>query len=117
MDLVIYFPDLIDINRNWHAYYKEQDWSLLDGYLGTPDWRTLLEESNPDRRIQVLTELFESQLRKIGYNYTSPQRIKSVKGVPLYRIIFASRSEFARDVWDDVARKDRGGQSSFPWKS
>lgn len=117
MDLVIFFPDLIDMNRNWSAYYKKQDWSLLDGYLGTSDWRSLLEESNPDKRIDVLTKLFESQLKKIGYNYTSPQRIKSIKGIPLYRIIFASRSEFGRDVWEDVARKDRGGQSSFPWSA
>jgi three-Cys-motif partner protein len=33
-DLIIFFPDRLDANRNWHAYYWENPDSNLDGVLG-----------------------------------------------------------------------------------
>lgn len=114
-DLIIYFPDAIDMIRNWKAYYMGQEQSNLDRYLGTKIWRDSLVETNRNKHIEILRSIYEDQLASLGYEFTSPLRVNSKEGRPLYRLIFASRRAVARGIWERTVLRNRSGQSSFDW--
>lgn len=112
-DLVIFFPDHVSMIRNWKAYFFGQEQSKLDAFLGTKEWRSRILESNTDSHIDIFRSIYENQLGKLGYEFTSPHRIKSQSNRPIYRLMFASREKLGREIWERVLLKDRGGQSSF----
>lgn len=114
-DLIIFFPDHLDALRNWSHYYLDQEQSNLDCFLGTDSWRGLLSESNSSRHPEILRQLYEGQLKTLGYKHFDYQRISAKGNRPLYRLIFASGHKMGLRIWRNVAGKDLGGQSSFGW--
>ncbi|MBP7049581.1 MAG: three-Cys-motif partner protein TcmP [Phycisphaerae bacterium] len=109
-DLVIFFPDRIDALRNWDEYYLRDPDSNLDRCLGPgADWRSLLDAAPTDRRAEVLRNLYVDQIRSLGYCEFEYQRI-SMKGHPLYILIFCSRNKLAAKLWQGVSIKESDNQ-------
>ena len=113
-DLIIFFPDRLDILRNWKHYYYSDPNSKLDRHLGVgSDWRPILDNAPPNNRAEVLREFYVKRLKqKLGYRYVEHERIPS-RGRPLYYLIFCSRSELGAKFWREISWKKPDGQRTF----
>lgn len=117
VDLVILFADQMDIVRNV-ALYAEQPESNLDRVLG-PDsswrkaWKTLTDHS-PSAISKLFTKIFKQQLMdRLGYVFTDDLVLKNSKGDPIYRLVYASKSDRGLDFWKKITAKERGGDLLF----
>jgi three-Cys-motif partner protein len=115
VDLIIFFPDHLDALRNWEAYYADDPESNLDLFLGTGEWRTRKAQTPPDRWVDVLREIYEAQLRKLGYTEFEYERIRRTDGRPLYRLIFCSRDKAGGKIWRGISHRSPDGQGQFQW--
>lgn len=113
VDLIIFFPDHLDALRNWEAVYQDDPNSNLDTVLGTKQWRERLTSSPQQRWADVLTRVYEEQIRRLGYSYFAHERISMPGGRFLYKLIFCSRSQAGGTIWRNIARKLPDGQSTF----
>ena len=116
VDLLILFPDAVDILRNLDTYRSQED-SNLDQFLGRDsNWRRELDElagAEPSKVRQMFTTLYKSQLEKHAkYKVFGEEVIKGPQG-PLYRLIFASKHEKGSEFWEKVTKKEHGGQKRF----
>jgi three-Cys-motif partner protein len=117
VDLFILFADNMDIVRNV-ALYASQDESNLDRVLGPDcDWRSAwrnLDNHNPSNVARLFVELYKRQLAdKLGYTYSADEPIKNSKNTPIYRLVFASKSQMGLDFWQKTASKERLGNRLF----
>ncbi len=112
VDLIIYFPDRVDVLRNW-GRYEELENSELDRFLGGVSWREKKKATAPGHWVELLTALYVGQIKKLGYIEFEQERIKSSEGNPLYKLIFCSRDPAGGKIWRNVARKKPSGQDSF----
>lgn len=111
VDLIIFFPDRIDALRNWERYYKDKPDSNLDAVLGPGvEWRSQLENAND--RAAKLTEMYESQLDKLGYHYRTTRRVM-YEGKRLYKLIFCSKDPMGLQIWENTGRVHADGQREF----
>jgi three-Cys-motif partner protein len=112
LDLIILFADRMDLERNVEAYYYPQRGSKLDQFLGEKsDWRTQwdrLANRDEGRVRQLFAEIYLKQLREIGYKFSRTRPIESERG-PLYRLVYASKSELGLKFWDIAEHEDLGG--------
>ncbi|HEY7120544.1 MAG TPA: three-Cys-motif partner protein TcmP [Tepidisphaeraceae bacterium] len=115
IDLIIFFPDHIDALRNWRAYYADNPESNLDLVLGTGEWRERKASTPRDRWVDVLRQLYEEQLRRLGYIEFHYERICRPDGRHLYRLIFCSRHPIGGQIWTGTSSKKPDGQGHFPW--
>jgi three-Cys-motif partner protein len=113
-DLIVFFPDRVDILRNWKHYYYSDRNSKLDRHLGVGSgWRSVLDNAPPDNRVEVLRKFYVQRLKQnLGYQHVEHERISS-KGHPLYCLIFCSRSNLGAKFWREISRKKPGGQQTF----
>jgi len=115
-DLIIFFPDQLDILRNWATYYLENPNSNLDLYLGPgADWRTLLLNAAPARYGELILNLYQEQIGKLGYKCFEYERIHDTQNRPLYRLIFCSKHSRGAKLWNDISLKKPDGQREFDW--
>jgi len=115
VDLIIFFPDHIDALRNWRAYYADNPESNLDLVLGTGEWRDRKAATPPHRWVDVLRELYEVQLRRLGFSEFHYERICREDHRPLYRLIFCSRSKAGGKIWSGTSSKKPDDQRHFEW--
>jgi three-Cys-motif partner protein len=115
VDLIIFFPDHVDAIRNWKAYYADNPESNLDLVLGTNEWRARKEATSPDRWIDMLREMYEAQLKRLGFKEFYYERICRDDNRPLYRLIFCSRSEAGGNIWKKTTLKKPNDQRHFEW--
>ncbi len=112
-DLIIFFPDRLDILRNWQAYYWENPDSNLDAVLGADsNWREAILSVADSRRLQAFLDLYVGQIKKLGYRCFEWEPIPS-EGRRLYWLIYCSRSNVGAKIWRRVSEKKPGGQRSF----
>lgn len=112
-DLIIFFPDRIDAHRNWRAYYWLDPNSNLDAVLGPDsDWRHVILDAPESQRPAKFRELYEQQIRRLGYTEFEYEGIPSNRN-RLYWLIFCSRHRAGRDIWRGVSEKKRDGQRTF----
>lgn len=112
-DLIIFFPDHSDILRNWLKYYYDNPESNLDRYLGAGvDWRTMIETVPRHRLCDKFLELYQGQIKKLGYRHFDYERISTDRG-PLYRLIYASRNQVGLRIWRGVAQRKPDRQNTF----
>lgn len=113
-DLIIFFPDYLDVLRNWECNYLWNPDSNLDRCLGPgADWRALIDNVPPEARADCLRDLYVSQIRdKLGYSEFEYERI-SFGGHRLYVLIFCSRHPIAAKLWRRVSGKKPDGQRTF----
>jgi three-Cys-motif partner protein len=109
-DMIVFFPDHMDAVRNWEEHYLEDSNSNLDRCLGSgANWRSFLDATPIDRLAEVLRKLYVDQIRSLGYCEFDYQRI-SMKGHPLYILIFCSRSKLAAKLWRRISAKESDNQ-------
>jgi three-Cys-motif partner protein len=115
-DLIIFFPDRLDILRNWKYYYYSDPNSKLDRHLGVgSNWRDVLDEAPPNKRVEELRKFYVGRLKeKLRYPYVEYERIPS-EGRPLYYLVFCSRSEVGAKFWREICAKKQGGQRTWPF--
>lgn len=113
-DLIIYFPDRVDALRNWHAYYWDDEPSNLDRFLGPDsDWRARLKAApTGQQKVKALLEIYERQIRKLGYTEFEWEAIPST-GQRLYWLIYCSRVPIGAKIWRGISRTKPDQQRTF----
>jgi three-Cys-motif partner protein len=104
MDLLIYFPEDIDLERNWRL--KER----TDRYMPSgADWLTAVNAA-PRNRGRVFREIYEDGLkRQLGLKVGVPKAIRA-HNREIYKLLYASPHEKGLEVWEHARRVDPGGQ-------
>lgn len=107
MDLIINFPMGMSINRNLHKWVENES-SALDDFFGNRKWRDIYEQELGMARqcIRPFLDLYEQGLAELGYRVGDVREIpiRSQRGVPLYYLVFASRSDLGDKFWNNAAR-------------
>ena len=109
VDLLILFPDAVDVLRNVETYLPRLN-SNLDEVLGADsNWR---EEwlaaggNDASKSRQLFASIYKRQLAKHAkYVVFGEEVIKGPQG-PLYRLLFASKHEKGLEFWDKVTKKE-----------
>lgn len=109
MDLVIHFPTA-DIKRNLGQNENTARW--LDEALGTNEWRTKVGSSTD---VAVLIDLFKKQLATLGYKSQNvrSEPIKNSQNLPLYYLVYASKSDRGDKIWQSITKNAPSGQRGF----
>jgi three-Cys-motif partner protein len=104
IDCLIYFPEDIDLERNWRL--KER----TNRYMPTgTDWQTAVN-SAPRNRGRIFREIYEDGLkRQLGLKVGVPKPIRA-RGREIYKLLYASPHEKGLEVWEHARRVDPGGQ-------
>jgi three-Cys-motif partner protein len=114
VDLIIFFPDHVDIMRNWQGIYHEQTESNLDRFLGGIPWRDEIAKSHPDQWAATFLRLYKEQIKSLGYgHFGDDKRIALPNNRFLYKLIFCSKHQLGARLWNDVSRKERDGQGKL----
>jgi three-Cys-motif partner protein len=117
VDFVVLFADAIDINRNLERVYRQDPNSKLDQVLG-PDneWRTKLDDlPNPNHvnKRKLFADIYKNQLEKhLGYKYFD-EKVMTCRGVPLYRLVYASRNKLGLEFWKEAVKQESSGQRNL----
>lgn len=116
-DLLILFPDAVDVNRNIETYLPQPN-SNLDLVLG-PDskWRDKWKELGSCDGLntrRIFAKLYREQLRQLGYS-SFGDKVISRRGNPLYRLVFASKDKTALKFWHEALKGDVRNQRQLPF--
>lgn len=114
-DLIIFFPDRLDLLRNATEYYFSDPDSNLDHALGTQDWRRVWDGTPESRRAQTMRSLYVDRLRVLGYREFDYEPVPAT-GRRLYWLVFASRHPRGVDIWRRVATRKPDGQRTFDFE-
>jgi three-Cys-motif partner protein len=118
LDALVLFPDAMDLGRGLPYYLRPDRGGKLDRCFGIGSeerWREVAKASwHPE---SALRELYEEQMRKLLALKVGRPRTISRFGtkMPLYRLVFGSRSQKGIDIWDDICRRSRDDQYEFPF--
>jgi three-Cys-motif partner protein len=116
VDLLILFPDAVDVVRNLELYFQSEN-SKLDLVLGQGSNWKLKFKALGNAGGQQVRELFEDiyidQLKALaGYKFFGSKVINGDKG-PLYKLVYASKDERGLDFWNKSIEKGLSGQLQF----
>ncbi len=112
-DLIIFFPDRLDILRNWEVYYWDNPSSNLDRVLGPgADWRGLRDNTPRQRWVEAFLKLYRHQIEKLGYTEFEYEPIPN-SGQRLYWLIFCSKSKAGSKIWRGISQKKPNNQTTF----
>jgi three-Cys-motif partner protein len=104
MDVLALFPTAMDLGRNFVYYRNSPSGKKVDDYMGC-EWRHLVD-ANPKHAEHDLRVLYEQRMtRLLDFRIGHPKGVFRTK-VPLYHLIFGSKSEFGMKLWNDVNRRD-----------
>lgn len=111
MDLIVHFPTA-DIKRNLEQHRNTRAW--LTEALGTSSWTAELTSMTDVGR---LIDVFKKQLSLLGYGSNSVRSapIKNNQNLPLYYLIFASKSEQGDKIWQKITKNAANGQRGMGW--
>lgn len=109
-DLIVLLADNMDALRNWKAYYDSNPQSSLDRFLGTSAWRDAFKRIPEDRHAQVLRELYQEQLKTLGFNFFEFETVQNSADRDIYKLLYASRVEMGAKIWRGISAVDEGGQ-------
>lgn len=115
VDLLILFPDAVDILRNVKHVYFDQPESNLDLVLGPDlDWREKYKQfksrEGKDQR-KLFVDIYKQQLQRLaGYDYFADEVIRGPSG-PLYRLVYATKHQRGIDFWNKSVKKELSGQT------
>jgi len=116
VDLLILFPDAMDIDRNVNQYYYSRKSDRLDLAMGDDgEWRTVWDEVRErpaEARRQAMVEHYLNRLSNLGYRNYDAHAIGR-GGAPLYRIVFASKDPLGLKLWKVAVSEDLYGQRSL----
>jgi hypothetical protein len=107
----------MDLGRGLPYYLRPGRGGKLDRCFGVGSeelWRERAKASGHPE--SALRELYEEQMRtKLTLKVGRPRTISRFgTNMPLYRLVFGSRSQKGIDIWDDICRRSRDEQIEFP---
>jgi three-Cys-motif partner protein len=122
LDLIVHYPQT-GLNRSMPAASRQQATTQVDRFFGGGEWRQVYEahcrgeESFLHRH---LMDHYKAKLSSLGYRETrrddevglEPAMLNE-KGVPLYRLLFASKHPLGVGFWRKITRKDPHGQRNL----
>jgi hypothetical protein len=114
MDVLMLFPDEMDLGRGLAYYLREGGGAKLDRYYppGT-DWRGVAKASAhpPSALRRLYEERMETLLGfKIGHAKTVSMGQRA-----LYRLVFGSRDPLGIKIWNNICTRTRGEQYELPF--
>jgi spore photoproduct lyase len=124
IDLIITFPEGMDIKRNLSKYMK-QSHGILDDYIGDEDWRQLfpkdvkgINQLTSTHIEENLIGYYRKNLGKLSYKeIRSGDEIlirSSQKNLPLYYLLFASKHPLGHTFWNKISKISPTGQIKLP---
>jgi three-Cys-motif partner protein len=128
LDFLIHFP-IGAIKRNL-SKWQENDYGILDDFLGTREWRDKVLDFRKGRTLTLLLEIYKRQLMKVGFPeaglITGDSRdnlwaslpavsVKNTKAVELYVLILASKHPIGQKIWNNLITIDASGQKIIKW--
>lgn len=113
MDVLMLFPDAMDLGRGLSSYLENGD--KLDRCFGTSAWRREVAE-NPAHAPAALRAFYEKRMRTmLDFEVGRPKTIQSAgTQAPLYCLIFGSRNALGIKIWEEVCRRTRHEQYELP---
>jgi len=114
MDLIIYYSQM-GITRSAPKEIESPNICAIDRFFGGKEWRDIYKNSEKAFLHRNLIDHYKSNLKKLGFceiETYEPREINS-KNSPLYRLIHASKHEFAVKLWNESVKKDVYGQKSL----
>lgn len=105
-DILLNIPTGTDIKRNLHNYLVQSGAdAALTRYLGSDEWKNVPTNS-PSNFCRGLLELYETQLRRLGYNFVGNlQQVTTPGNVPLYYLFYASKHKLGEKFWNDTLKR------------
>jgi three-Cys-motif partner protein len=104
VDLLVHVS-VQDLQRNLERYLAEEN-GPLDRFA--PGWRTMvdLRQSQPAVRAGIITH-WSNSLERLGLPRANHAELVAgtTKNQRLYWLMFASRSDFAKRLWEDISGK------------
>ena len=115
VDLFIHFP-IGAIRRNL-PNWRENDFGILDEFLGTSVWRNDIENLRQGKTLSTLLKLYEKQLSNAGFpieglRMASSDKtvfsslpvvsVRNTQEVELYTLVLASKNGIAQKIWNSV---------------
>jgi three-Cys-motif partner protein len=128
IDFLIHFP-IGAIKRNI-SKWKENDYGVLDDFLGTGEWRDKVPDFKKGKTLTLLLEIYKRQLMKIGFPEDGLKTkdshenlwaslpavsVRNTKAVELYVLILASKHPIAQIIWSHLLNIDADGQRTIKW--
>jgi len=114
MDVLLLFPDEMDLGRGLPYYLRKLGGAKLDRYFPpATDWRSVATASpHPS---SALRQLYEERMKTLlGFRIGHTKTV-SMGRRALYRLIFASRAKLGIDIWNDICRRTRDEQYELPF--
>ncbi|HET8894906.1 MAG TPA: three-Cys-motif partner protein TcmP [Gaiellaceae bacterium] len=114
MDVLLLFPDEIDLGRGLAYYLREGGGAKLDRYFppGT-DWRSVAKAS--PHPASALRRLYEERMETLlGFKIGHAKTV-SMGNRALYRLVFGSRDQLGIKIWNDICKRTRGEQYELPF--
>ena len=119
IDLIITFPEGMDINRNLSRYLK-QSHSILDDFIGDKNWRNLFSQNIKNMGQKHIEEnlisYYKTKLTKLGYKEIKSGEIlirSHQSNLPLYYLLFASKHLLGPKFWGEISKISPTGQISM----
>lgn len=115
VDLLILFPDDVDVIRNVEAYYLPTIDSNLDRVLGADSgWQEeyrRLGSCDSAKLRRLFGKIYAKQLKRhAGYRVFDAIQIRGKNRRPLYRLIYASRHRRGLDFFQKAKERTISGQ-------
>ena len=118
MDLIIHYSQQ-GVERMVKRSINSQSETTLDRFFGDAGWRVVYNNHKDSARgyHRPLINYYKSKLKGLKYVevkddeeiWTEPL-MRNQKNAPLYRLLFASKSELGVKFWKDITRIKRSGQ-------
>ena len=109
MDMLIHVSAQ-DLQRNLHLYTAEGD-TRLETFM--PGWRRAVNVNQSQQRVRAaLLQYWLEKIKKLGLSPAGGiELVSGEKNQRLYWLVFVSRSEFAKGLWEDI--RNVSGQSQL----
>lgn len=115
-DFLVLVPSGMDANRN-RAHYEQAGNHTVDDFLGTTAWREAWARERGANFGDFVADQFGQQMAALGYRYGGLQKttlIRSTdKNLPLYHLMFFSRSELADKLWAQAQKYSTAQRDLF----
>ncbi|GIV67052.1 MAG: hypothetical protein KatS3mg047_1445 [Bellilinea sp.] len=113
-DMIIYYPQM-GISREAPREIKLPPPTPIDNFFGDTQWRAIYYQNRSAGKSlhRMLLDHYKNRLAAFGYQVKDPldePLIRNSKDAPLYRLLFACKSDLGNKFWKDVTRKMANGQ-------
>jgi three-Cys-motif partner protein len=114
MDVLMLFPDEMDLGRGLAYYLRPGGGAKLDAYFPPgASWREVAQmHAHPP---SALRRLYEAEMeRMLDFKIGHPKTV-SMGNRALYRLVFGSRAPLGIKIWNEICKKTRHEQYEFPF--